>query len=100
MSNENSPHILGLCETFLRTNNPESQLSICGYNFFRKERTDTQEKNRGGLLFYFKQSLNVKRRSDIEISNIETLWTEISLLNAKPFLICIISPAQCRFRLD
>ena len=44
MSNENSPHILGPCETFLCTNNPESQLSICGYNFFRKDRTDTQEK--------------------------------------------------------
>ena len=28
MSNENSPHMLGLCETFLSTNNPESQLSI------------------------------------------------------------------------
>ena len=66
MSNENSPHILGLCETFLCTNNPEIQLSICGYNFFRKDRTDTQEKNGGGLLFYFKQSLNVKHRSDIE----------------------------------
>ena len=47
MSNENSPHILGLCETFLRTNNHESQLSICGYNFFRKDRTDTKEKNDG-----------------------------------------------------
>ena len=35
-------------------------------------------------------SLNVKRRLDMEISNIETLWTEVSLLNAKPFLICSV----------
>ena len=28
--------------------------------------------------------------SDIEISNIETLWTEISLPNSKPFLVCTV----------
>ena len=32
--------LVKLCETFLRTNNPESQLSLCGYN----DRTDTQVK--------------------------------------------------------
>ena len=50
----------------------------------------THKKKMAGLLFYFKQSLNVKRRSDIEMSNIETLWTEVSLLNGKPFLICSV----------
>ena len=71
MSNESSPHILGLCETFLRENNPDSQVSISGYNFFRKDRSETQEKHGGGLLFYFKESFKVKRRTDIEISNIQ-----------------------------
>ena len=61
MSNENSPYIFGLCEAFLRTNDPESQLSICGYKFFPKDRTVTQEKM---AVVYC--SLNVKRRSDIE----------------------------------
>ena len=88
MSNKQSPHILGLCETFLRTTDPDSQVSIDGYNFYRKDRSETQEKDGGGLLFYYKQSLNVRRRSDIEVSNIETLWAEISLPNSKPFLIC------------
>ena len=32
MSNENSPHILGLCEIFLRANNPDSQVPVDGYN--------------------------------------------------------------------
>ena len=73
LSSENSPHILGLCETFLCANNPYSQLSIDGYNFFRKDRSVTQEKYGRGLLYYFKESLNIKRRQDIEISNIETL---------------------------
>ena len=74
-SNEHCPHFLGLytCETFLRTTNPDSQVSIDGYNFFRKDRSETQEKDGGGLLFYYKQSLNVKRRHDIEVSNKETL---------------------------
>ena len=97
MSNESSPHILGLCETFLRENNRDSQISIDGYNFFRKDRSETQEKHGGGLLFYFKESLNVKRRTDIEISNIETLWAEIMLPNAKPFLISSVyrPPSTC-----
>ena len=97
MSNESSPHILGLCETFLRVNNPDSQVSIDGYNFFCKDRSETQEKYGGGLLFYFKEALNIKRRTDLEISYIETLWAEIALPNAKPFLICSVyrPPSAC-----
>ena len=97
MSNENSPHNLGLCETFLRTNNPDSQVSVDGYNFFRKDHSETKDKYGGGLLFYFKLSLNIKRRQDQETSNIETLWTEVSLPNSKPFLICSVyrPPSAC-----
>ena len=81
----------------MRANNPDSQLSIDGYNFFRKDRSVAQEKYGGGLLYYFKESLNIKRRQDIEMSNIETLWTEITLPNSKPFLICSVyrPPSAC-----
>ena len=50
--------------------------------------SDTQLKSGGGFILYFRQSLNLKRRYDLENSNIETLWTEVILLNSKPILIC------------
>ena len=37
---------------------------------------------------YYRNSLNCKRRLEIEISNIETLWAEFAFPNSKPFLIC------------
>ena len=73
LSSENGPDILGMCETFLKKNNPDSQLSINGFNFMRKDRTDVQDKAGGGLLLYYKQSLQVTRRNDLEISNIESI---------------------------
>ena len=90
MASDNSPDILGLCETVLQKNNPDSQISINGFNVLRKDRSDTREKYGGGLLLYSRQSLNIKRRTDIEISNIETLWAEVCLPTAKPFLICTV----------
>ena len=49
------------------------------------------------MLYYFKESLNIKRRQDIENSNIETLWTAITLPNFKPFFICTVyrPPSAC-----
>ena len=90
LSSENGPDILGMCETFLKKNNPDSQLSINGFNFMRKDRTDIQDKAGGGLLLYYKQSLQVTRRNDLEISNIESIWAEIILPNSRPFLICTV----------
>ena len=41
-------------------------------------------------MLYFKQSLNFKRRLDIENNRISKLYGQISLLNAKPFFICSV----------
>ena len=38
MASDNSPDILGLCETFLQKNNHDSQISINGFNVLRKDR--------------------------------------------------------------
>ena len=74
----------------MQNNNSDSQISINGFNVLRKDRSDTREKYGGDLLLYSRQSLNIKRRTDIEISNIDTLWAEICLPKAKSFLICTV----------
>ena len=96
MSTDKCPDILGLCETFLGPNVHDAQLKLNGFDFIRKDRSETQNKTGGGVILYFRNTLNVRRRPDIEISNIETVWTEISLSNSKPFLLCTVyRPPNC-----
>ena len=78
LSNEKCPDILGMCETFLKKNNPDSQLCVDGFNIIRKDRSDVEDKFGGGLLIYHKQSVHLIRRKDLEISNIESIWAEVN----------------------
>ena len=81
MATENGPDIFGICETFLECSVPNCQLNIQGFEFMRKDRSATQDKSGGGLVLYYRNSLNSTRRPEIEISNIETLWSEFNLPN-------------------
>ena len=74
LANGRGPDILGLCETFLDSNIADGQITISGYEFLRKDRCDTINKAGGGVLLYYRNSLNCKRKTELEISNIETLW--------------------------
>ena len=85
---ENGPGIIGICETFLDPSVGDSQLSINRFDLHRKDRCETQDKSGGGLLLYFRKSLNCT--PELEISKIETLWTEVTLTYTKPFLICTL----------
>ena len=87
---ENGPDIIGICETFLDPSVGDSQLSINHFDLLRIDRCETQDKSGGGLLLYFRKWLTCKRRTELETSNIETLWTEVTLTNTKPFLICTL----------
>ena len=90
MATEECPDLLGLCETFLDPCVSDGQVALDGYNFIRKDRVEVLNKYGGGLIMYFRESLNVKRRPEIEISNLESIWAEITLPNAKPFLVCSV----------
>ena len=88
LSHRNIPDIFGICESFLEIHHPDSLISVDGFHFFRKDRSETQKKSGGGLILYSKQSLDLKRRHDLECSNLESLWAEVTLPHSKPFLIC------------
>ena len=90
MANDMGPDIFGACETFLETSIPDNQVAINGYEFKRKDRCDTQDKTGGGVILYYRTSLNCKRKKELEISNIETLWCEVMLPNSRPFLLCAV----------
>ena len=90
IGSENGPDIVGICETFLDSTVDNNRITINQFDVFRKDRCETQDKSGGGVLLYFENSLNCRRRDDLEISNIETLWSEVTLTNSKPFLICTL----------
>ena len=92
MSTDKCPDVLGVCETFLASHVSDGQISIEGYDLIRKDRSDTQDKcaRGGGLIFYYRNTLNCKRRPELEISKLETIWVELSLPNSKPILICTV----------
>ena len=83
---ENGPDILGICETFLDQAVSDEHLHVSGFEFFRKDRCETKDKSGGGLMFYFRKSLNCKRRADFETSHIETIWSEVTVSKSKLFL--------------
>lgn len=90
MRTENGSDILGICETFLDQTVSDDQLKLNGFDFFRKDRNETQNKSGGGIILYFRNTLNCKRRAEFEISKIETIWSEITFPKSKPFLICTL----------
>ena len=95
MAHDKCPDIFGMCETFLTASISDDQIAIDDFDILRKDRSDTQNKVGGGVILYTWKSINCRRRHEIETSNIETLWAEITLPNAKPFLICTAYRPPC-----
>ena len=58
--------------------------------FLRKDRGCTINKTGGGVILYFRESINCRHKTELEISNIETLWSEKNFPNSKPFLLCTL----------
>ncbi len=90
LSRAKCPDILGLCETFLTKDVSDGQVSMSGYVLHRKDRNETVDKLGGGIVCYVRESIECNRRSEFEISNIETMWLEIILPKSRPLLVCTV----------
>jgi hypothetical protein len=53
------------------TNN---MINIEDFTLERKDRCETRDKLGGGLAIYLSILLNHKRRKDLEVSNLESVW--------------------------
>ena len=65
--------ILILSETFCTQKVPDSFYNTDGYQLHRKDRMG---KSGGGVLVYVNNSLQAKRREDLEAEDLEILWLE------------------------
>ena len=90
MANKTCPDILSICESFLEPTVSDNVVAIDGFEILRKDRAETKNKTGGGLLLYIRNTIKFKRRPEFETSSLETLWVEIELPNAKPFLLCTV----------
>ena len=64
LASENGPDILGMCETFLDSNTPDNLISVTIYEFLRKDRSCTINKAGGGVILYYRDSINCRRTTE------------------------------------
>ena len=71
--------ILCFTESWLDATTKNDDIALEGFDFsFRNDRTDRPG---GGVIVYCKSDLVCKRRSDLEVRDVECIWIELHLKN-------------------
>ena len=83
-NSSNNIHILGLCETKLKSIHPDSYFYIDNYQFFRRDRIISKEgSEQGGGIVYVKDCVKVEQRIELDKTEIECLMLESFFLLKK-----------------
>ena len=82
-SNENDISMLGVSESKLGENIPDSFIQVDNFQVFRKDKIHGS----GGLLVYVRNDITCSRRKDLEHEHFESIWTEMFPKNSKSVLI-------------
>ena len=82
-SNENDVSMLGVSESKLDENIPDSFIQVDNFQVFRKDKIQGS----GGILFYVRNDITCSRRKDWEHELFELFWIEMFPRNSKSVLI-------------
>ena len=87
-----------ICITESKLDNSVSSDDISIENFLNPApfRRDRAYDRGGGIIFYIKNNLNVKRRSDLELQDIESVCVECISDNKKILIMCFYRPPNAR----
>ncbi|XP_031563635.1 uncharacterized protein LOC116299143 [Actinia tenebrosa] len=86
--NRSQVDVLALNETFLNSNVPDAMFSVPGFSTYRRDRIG---KTGGGVMMFVNNSLNHRRRTDLEDCNLEVIWVEICPFKSKrPLLFAAV----------
>ena len=81
---QNHIDILCITESWLDCNIGNNEIQIDGYNICRLDRI---HKGHGGILYYIKDGIVFKEKSDLQNTDVESLWIELNLPFSKPILL-------------
>ena len=82
-------HIICITETHLDINISSKDIQLSGFmEPFRKDRTFAG----GGVLIYISNLLKGKRRLDLEVPDLESVWVELCLPSSKFLICCVYRP--------
>ena len=84
----NPLNVICLSETWLNSTWSDNALHIDGYNIIRRDRDDSQRG--GGTAIYYSMNFMARQRPDLSITDIETVWLELTLPTAR-------KPSYARF---
>lgn len=82
-------HVLGVAETWLKPSIADGELLIPHYKLFRKDR---EAQHGGGIAVYCHDSLQIRRRTDLESPALELMWIDIGTGNSVIRLGCGYRP--------
>lgn len=89
LTTENTIHILAVSETHLDATVLDKEISIDGYNIFRRDRN----KHGGGIALYIRDNFPAVLCSEFISDGLESLWVKVHLPHLKPVLIgCCYRP--------
>ena len=66
--------VIGLTETWLDGRVSDNDISMNGYTLYRRDRRGD---NHGGICVYAKSTIYSKRRTDLELLDLECIWLEL-----------------------
>ena len=81
--NDREIDVLAINKTRMDDSVPIQSIAILGYTWISKNRN----RSGGGIVFFVKESINFRSRTDLNASDIEILTIQICKQNVKPFLI-------------
>lgn len=71
-------NILSFSESWLNSNNTDESITLLNFHTpFRSDRGPY--KIGGGVVVYTRDNINVTRRSDLEMDNLEAVWLQLKL---------------------
>ena len=101
-SGEKKLDILALTETFFNDSTPQELYHIPGFDLLRKDRKSCEVSCGGGILMYVNNELNIKRRTDLEESDLEVLWLQVCPFKSKRNILiaAIYRPPNVKCEVD
>ena len=91
--------ILVLTETFFNNRTVQELYHVPGFDLFRRDRKTSSG---GGILIYVNNELNVKRRTDLEVADLEIIWLQVCPFKSRRplFMAGIYRPPNIKSELD